>query len=263
MTYVISPPSRRALQSAAVVLSENPDDLMKAGNGAFRRHDFESAAKLFKRVLDKDPKYENAWDAPGRTYAALYNHDEAIKAFQKQIELDAYDQQANRDLGEQYEQVGRADDAVAAYRKQIEIMPLDPVAHKRLGLLLVSLKRDVDARPELEAASKISPDDSEVQLALAQLYARVGESDKAKAFAKGVTGGGTVSLVDDPFSAALRDDVDPDRSAQDARRALSGIGDHFDSGDYDQLNPYVFSAMRFVALAWARIGGPAICVRTT
>jgi tetratricopeptide (TPR) repeat protein len=56
------------------------------------------------------------------------------------------------------------------------------------------------------------------------------------------------------FSAALRDDADPNQSSQDARRALDDIGDHFDSGDYDQLNASVFSAMRFVALAWARIG---------
>ncbi len=254
MSYVITPASRAAEESAAAGVGDNPEDLMKAGNGALQRRDFETAAKLFQRVVAKDPKYEKAWDSLGHAYAALNNHDEAIKAFQKQIELDAYDQSANRELAEQLQQAGRNDDDITAYGKHLEIVPLDPTAHKNLGLLLVSLKRDTDARPELEAASRISPDDSEVQLALAQLYARIGEADKATALAKGVTGGSSASSADDPFSAALGDDADPNRSTQDARRALTDIGDHFDAGDYDQLNASVFSAMRFVSLAWARIG---------
>ena len=74
---------------------------------------------------------------------------------------------------------------------------------------------------------------------------------------KGVIGSGASGS--DMFSAALRDqDADPNQSAQDARRTLDDIGDHFDSGDYNQLNASTFSAMRFVALAWARIGWAAL-----
>ena len=254
MTCVISPASHAAEAAAAAKAGDKPEDLMKAGDGALQRRDYKTAAELFKRVVDQDPKHEEAWDSLGRAYAGLNRHDEAIGAFRKQIEIDPYSQKAHRELAEEFEQSGKNDEAIAAYRKHLEIVPLDPSVHKSLGLLLASLKRDDEARTELEAAARISPDDTEAKLALAQVYTRSGDAEKARALTKGVTGSEAASSADDMFSAALRDDADPGQSSQDARRALDDIGDHFDSGDYDQLNASVFSAMRFVALAWARLG---------
>ena len=254
LTCVITPASRAAAAEAVARVGDKAEDLMKAGNGALQRRDFKTAADLFKRVTDQDPKHEEAWESLGRAYAGLNSHEEAIKAFQKQIEIDPYSQKAHRELADELQQAGKNDDAIAAYRKHLEIVPLDPSAHKSLGLLLASLKKDDEARAELEAAAKISPDDAEVKLALAQVYTRAGDAEKARALTKGVTGSEGSSSGDDVFAAALRDDADPNQSSSDARRTLDDIGDHFDSGDYDQLNASAFSAMRFVALAWARIG---------
>jgi tetratricopeptide (TPR) repeat protein len=255
MTFVISPASREALAAAAKV-SDKSEDLLKAGNNALQRQDYKTASELLKRLVDQEPKHEAAWDALGRAYAGLNNHDEAIKAFQKQIEIDPYSQKAYGELGGELQQTGKNEEAIAAYRKHLELVPLDGAAHKHLGLLYASLKKDDQARPELEAAAKISPDDAEIKLALAEVYNRFGEAEKAKLLTKGVIGSGAAG--NDMFSAALRDeDADPNQSARDARRTLDDIGDHFDAGDYNQLNSSIFSAMRFVALAWARIGWAA------
>ena len=254
-TYVISPASREA-EAAAAKASESSDDLLKAGNNALQRQDYKTAAELLKRLVDQEPKDEKAWDSLGRAYAGLNNHDEAIKAFQKQVEIDPYSQVAYRELGGELQQAGRNDEAIAAYRKQLDIVPLDGAAHKNLGLLYASMKKDAEARPELEAAEKISPDDPEIELALAGIYSRAGDTAKAASLTKDVLGSGAAG--DDMFSAALPDrDADPNRSTQDARRTLDEIGDRFDSGDYNQLNASTFSAMRFVALAWARVGWAA------
>jgi len=256
MTYVIAPASREATAAPAKT-GDSPDDLLKAGNDALQRQDYKTASDLLNRLVGQDPKHEKAWDSLGRAYAGLNQHDEAIKAFQKQIEIDPYSQSAYREMAGELQQVGKNDDAIAAYRKDLEIVPLDGAAHKNLGLLYASLKKDVDARSELEAAAKISPDDPEIKLALAGIYSRAGDVEKAKALTKGVIGSGA-SAGEDMFSAALPEhETDPNQSAQDARRTLDDIGDHFDSGDYNQLNASTFSAMRFVALAWARIGWAA------
>jgi len=254
LTCVITPASRAAEAAAVAGVSGTTDDLMKAGRGALQRHDFKSASDLFRRVTEQDAKQDEVWELLGRAYAGLNDHNDAIKAFQKQIELDPYSQSAHRELADELEQTGKTDEAITSYRKHLEIVPLDPSAHKSLGLLLASEKKLADARTELESASKISPDDAEVKLALAQVYARTGDAEKARALTKGVTGGEGGANGDDVFAAALRDDADPAQSTSDARRALDDIGDHFDSGDYDQLNASVFSAMKFVSLAWARIG---------
>lgn len=256
LTCVITPASREARAAAAKVTGQSSDDLLKAGNHALQQQDYKTASEVLKRLVDQEPKHEQAWDALGRAYAGLNDHGEAIKAFQKQIEIDPYSQQAYRELGAELQQAGKNDEAVAAYRKHLEIVPLDGAAHKNLGLILASLKKDADARSELEAAARISPDDPEIKLALAEVYNRTGETDKAKTITKGVIGPGATG--EDIFSSALLDhDPDPSQSSNDARRTLDDIGDHFDSGDYNQLNASAFSAMRFVALAWARIGWAA------
>ncbi len=46
----------------------------------------------------------------------------------------------------------------------------------------------------------------------------------------------------------------PAQTEHDAQKVLYDIGGQFDSGEFDRLGPSAFSAMRLVALAWARMG---------
>jgi len=91
-------------------------------------------------------------------------------------------------------------------------------------------------------------------MALAQVYSRTGNAEKAAALMKGVTGVSVTSAGGDIYASALKDDVDPNQTTREARHTLAEIGDQFDSGEYDRLGPSAFSAMNLVALAWARIG---------
>ena len=152
------------------------------------------------------------------------------------------------------QQTGKTDEAVAAYRKQLEITPYDKAALKNLGLLLAQLGRDADARTELEAAAAIPPDDPETKMALAQVYGRLGENANAQELMKGLTGSAGTDSGQDIFAAALKNDIDPTQTENDAQQVLYDIGGQFDSGEFDRLGPSAFSSMRLVALAWARMG---------
>jgi tetratricopeptide (TPR) repeat protein len=116
----------------------------------------------------------------------------------------------------------------------------------------VQLKRDPEARTELETAASFPPEDPEIKIALSQLYSRIGESTKSETIMASLTGG-AVSKADF-FASALRDDVDPNQAEHDAMKNLGDIGDQFESGEYDRLDPADFSAMDLVALSWARLG---------
>jgi len=240
--------------SASAKPTGSPQDMQDSGAAALQRRDFASAVELLKSVVDQEPKRKDAWDQLGRAYAGLNQHDQAIAAFRKQIELDEYHARANNDLAAELQQEGKLEEAAAAYRKQIEITPYDKLPHKNLGLLLVQLKRDDEARSELEAAAAIPPEDPEVKMALAGVYSRTGNPEKAAALMKGVTGAAVSPAGGDMFASALKDDVDPNQTTREARHTLSEIGDQFDSGEYDHLGPSAFAAMNLVALAWARIG---------
>jgi len=249
----IAKPSAASL-AAAAEMKGTPRELREAGNAALNRQDFATAVALLQRAADQDSTSKDGWENLGQAYGALSQHDKAAQAFQKLIEKDPANAHANGELAAELAQLGRSDDAIAAYKKQIELAPSEKSGHKQLGLLLLQIKRDQEAQTELEAAIAIPPDDPEVKMALAKLYSRTGESKKAQVIMASLTGGVAGSTTTDFFAPALREDVDPEQAAHDAEKNLSGIGDQFDSGEYDRLDASSYSAMDMVALSWARLG---------
>ena len=263
LSCTIVTPSGQGAQTA-VKMEGSPAELHKAGVKALQSKDYRTAIDLLKRAVDGDSglassgtpasPIKDAWYDLGLAYAGANRHAEAIAAFRKQIELDSNHKHANGDLAMELQQTGRNDDAVAAYRKQLEMTPYDPTTLKNLGLLLAQMGRDADARTELEAAAAIPPDDPETKMALAQVYGRLGEKAKAQELLKGLTGSAGADSGEDIFSAALKNDIDPTQTENDAQQVLYDIGGQFDSGEFDRLGPSAFSSMKLVALAWARMG---------
>jgi tetratricopeptide (TPR) repeat protein/transglutaminase-like putative cysteine protease len=236
-----------------------PADLHKAGVKALQSKDYRTATDLLKRAVDgaptlADPGMKDGWYDLGLAYSATNNHAEAIAAFRKQIELDANHKHANGELAMELQQTGKNEEAIAAYRKQLETTPYDKATLKNLGVLLAQLGRDADARKELEAAAAIPPDDPETKMALAQVYGRLGEKALAQDLMKGLTGGAGGDSSQDIFAEALKNDIDPTQTENDAQKVLYDIGGQFDSGELDRLGPSAFSSMRLVALAWSRMG---------
>jgi len=247
----------------------SPAELQRAARKALQSKDYRSAIDLLNRAVGSDPTLaksnmpnsplpgstlKDGWYDLGLAYAGANQHAEAIAAFRKQIEVDPNHQRANVNLAMELQQVGKNDEAIAAYRKQLEATPYDRTTLKNFGLVLAEMRRDADARAELEAAAALPPDDPETKLALAEVYARLGEKSRARELMKGLTGGTDADSSQDIFAAALRNDIDPAQSESDAQQVLYDIGGQFDAGEFDRLGPSAFSSMRLVALSWARIG---------
>jgi tetratricopeptide (TPR) repeat protein len=235
-----------------------PAELHKAGVKALQSKDYRTAIDLLKRAVDADagphPSLKDGWYDLGLAYAGANDHKAAIGAFQLQILLDPYHKSANGELAMELQQTGKADEAITAYRKQLEMTPYEKATLKNLGLLLAQSRRDADARKELEAAVALPPDDPETKLALAQVYARLGEKAQAQELMKGLTGSAGGDSGQDIFASALKDDIDAAQTETDAQQVLYDIGGQFDSGELDRMGPSAFSSMPLVALAWARLG---------
>jgi tetratricopeptide (TPR) repeat protein len=267
LSCTILTPSGQGAETTASKMEGTPAELHRAGVKALQSKNYRDAIDLLKRAVDGDASLANmpnsslpnssvkdGWYDLGLAYAGANRHVEAIGAFRKQIELDPNHKHANGDLAMELQQTGKTDEAIAAYRKQLETAPYEKATHKNLGLLLAQLGRDADARTELEAAAAIPPDDPETKLALAQVYARLGEKSQAQELMKGLTGSAGGDSGQDIFAAALKNDIDPTQTENDAQQVLYDIGGQFDSGELDRLGPSAFSSMRLVALAWSRIG---------
>ena len=254
LSCTILAPSGHRMETAGSKMEGTPAELHRAGVKALQSKDYRGAIDLLKRAMDGDATLKDGWYDLGLAYAGANDHAQSIGAFRKQIELDPNQKSANGDLAMELEQTGKTDEAIAAYRKQIEIAPYEKGTHKNLGLLLARQGRDADARAELEAAAAIPPDDPETKLALAQVYTKLGETAKAQELMKGLTGSAGGDAGADMFAAALKSDIDPAQAENDAQQVLYDIGGQFDSGEFDRLGPSAFSAMKLVALAWARMG---------
>ncbi len=264
LSCTILTPSGQGAQTAASKMEGTPAELHKAGVKALQSKDYRTAIDLLKRAVDADASLANpglanssmkdGWYDLGLAYAGANNHAEAIAAFRLQILLDPNHKHANGDLAMELQQTGKTDEAIAAYRKQLETAPYEKTTHKNLGLLLAQMGRDADARTELEAAAAIPPNDPETKMALAQVYGRLGEKALAQELMKGLTGSAGGDSGQDIFASALKNDIDPTQTENDAQQVLYDIGGQFDSGELDRLGPSAFSSMRLVALAWARIG---------
>jgi transglutaminase-like putative cysteine protease/tetratricopeptide (TPR) repeat protein len=248
----IAAPSGRAVEAAK--MEGSPSELRRAGVTALESKDYQRAIDLLKRAVNGDANLKDGWYDLGRAYAGANNHADAIGAFRRQIEEDPNHKLANLELGIELQQSGKNDEAVTAYKKQIEIAPYDKESHKDLGLLLAQMGKDAEARGELEQAAAIPPDDPETKMALAQVYAKLGEKEKSAELMKSLTGSAGGDAGADVYAAALKPDVDPAQTENDAQQVLYDIGGQFDSGEFDRLPPSAFSAMKLVALAWARMG---------
>jgi tetratricopeptide (TPR) repeat protein len=258
LSCTILTPSGQGARTASR-MEGTPTELHKAGMKALQSKNYRTAIDLLKRAVEDDanlptPSLKDGWYDLGLAYADANNQAEAIAAFRKQLELDPHNKHANSELAMELQQTGRNDEAIAAYRRQLEMAPYEKDTLRNLGLLLAQLGRDADARTELEAAIAIPPDDPETKMALAQVYGRLGEKAKEQELMKGLTGGSGGDSGGDIFAAALKNDIDPTQSENAAQQVLSDIGGQFDSGEMDRLGPSAFSAMRLVALSWARIG---------
>jgi tetratricopeptide (TPR) repeat protein len=253
LTASIAPASAAAL-AAAAKSGSTPDELRKAGTLALQRRDFAAAADLLKRATDQDPSHKDTWDDLGRAYVGLNQHEDAVRAFRKQLDVDAFHKSANQELASELQKQQKFDEAIAAYRNQLGITPFDKAAHKSLGLLLAQLSRDSDAIKEMEDADAVPPDDPELKMALARVYARTGNTAKAETLTKSVTGVGGSESGADIYASALGQKIDSNQTVREARKTLDDVGDQFDSGEFDRSVSSAFRAMDLVALAWARIG---------
>jgi transglutaminase-like putative cysteine protease/tetratricopeptide (TPR) repeat protein len=256
LSCTIQTPSGQGAETASK-MEGTPAELHKAGVKALQSKDYRTAIDLLKRALDADgpqTSLKDGWYDLGLAYAGANQHPSAIASFRKQLEFDPNHKHANGDLAMELQQTGKNDEAIAAYRKQLEASPYDKTTLKNFGLLLAQMGRDADARTELEAAAAIPPDDAETKMALAQVYGRLGEKTLAQGLMKGLTGDAGADSGQDIFASALRGDIDPTQTENDAQQVLYDIGGQFDSGEFDRLGPSAFSSMRLVALSWARIG---------
>jgi non-specific serine/threonine protein kinase len=154
---------------------------------------FDEGIASFERAIALDPQYAQAY--AGLSYAlALKGQamtlphlvERAVEYAQKAIALRPNLPDSYSALGLAFTALNRADDAIGALKRALAFAPNDPLLHSSLGrAYFVGKAMFPEAAAEFELAKAVPSDNAWVVLALAQVYAFLGQLERAEQVARG------------------------------------------------------------------------------
>ncbi|NQS90177.1 tetratricopeptide repeat protein [Patescibacteria group bacterium] len=125
------------------------------GNAAIERRDFNQALSFYKRVIEINPDYLNAWYELGATYMELGQYQEAIPYFQKVLKLDPNNIFAYYGLGIIYMNLKQYQLAIANLNKTLQIEHNFPETYANLGIIYYSQGQYQKAKDNFQKAKNL------------------------------------------------------------------------------------------------------------
>lgn len=129
-----------AKSAAQTALSLDPD-LAEAhsalGNILFGYdHDFTGATREYKRAVELNPKYAEAYQMHGLLLGCLGRHDEALAQYRRALDIEPVSLPINRGYGVALIYARRFDESADQFRKTIVLDPVFPLAYFGLAQAL-------------------------------------------------------------------------------------------------------------------------------
>lgn len=160
-------------------IPDKAKDKYNDGEARLARHDTVGARRKFSEAVEIAPEYAAAWNALG-----VMTADPALAEpyFRHAVAADPDNAEALLNLGALLLKSGRAEEALTLHRRVVLVTPEDAGAQAQLGINLYQVGDLSAAEKALLLAKRIDASAAErPQLFLAEIYARRGERDRARA----------------------------------------------------------------------------------
>jgi Flp pilus assembly protein TadD len=118
----------------------------------------ESAAKVYRRLLDGDPEHADAWHLLGLTLHQRGQNELAIETIRRALLLNPRVANYHNSFGLALHGVGDAEGAAQALQTAVTIDAGDADAHNNLGMVFTDLRRFEEAERTLRKSLSIRPD---------------------------------------------------------------------------------------------------------
>jgi tetratricopeptide (TPR) repeat protein/transglutaminase-like putative cysteine protease len=240
---------------STVPASATADELHSSALAALNNGDPRTALRLFRRVVELEPRHRFAWNNLGRAQLQLRMLDSAVAAFKQQIQINQYDQYAYNNLGLAYWRQRKYSEAADAFRQQLKVSPLDRFAHSNLGRMYAEQHRDSAAVGELEQAISISADDAQLHVDLGKAYLNVGDQKRAQdEFDRAVELAPTPMVWNNVAYAYAVQGVNLPRAEQYARSAVDATTATLRNVNLDRVGVRDAAAVSSLAAFWDTLG---------
>jgi tetratricopeptide (TPR) repeat protein len=149
-----------------------------------RRRDFTAAEAAYRRAIELNPSYVDAYQRYGEMLRAyLGRKEEALALHQKGLELDPLSTSLNMTLAEDYHELGRFEDALRQCQRVVEIDPGFPRAYTLMADLYWEAFGDVAAGARwLHKAVELDPGNPSHARWLAMIYLDLGDAETARSW---------------------------------------------------------------------------------
>ncbi len=167
-----------------------PDELMAKneklwnakGNAYSELNKFEKAITNFKKAIDINPEYADAYYNIGNTYYDLQEYNNAIKHFEKAIEINPKDDDVYYNTGNSYYHLKEYNNAIKYFEKAIEINPKKSEAYNNLGIIYYFLNEYEKVIENCKKSIEINSQNDAPFYNLGNVYYDIKEYENAKEY---------------------------------------------------------------------------------
>ncbi len=145
----------------------------------YNQKEFSRAIQAYKKVLELDPAYVEAYNNLGIIYQMIGDVDRASEAYRKSTEINPRYERGYNNLGILFLLQGRYDEALDAFQKALAINPNAVESHINLGILSKKRGEWDKAIASYQSALAIDPLHKETHYNIALLYEHLGNSELA------------------------------------------------------------------------------------
>lgn len=144
----------------------SPQNHNNLGDYYGRHGNLDRAVEEFKRAIELNPRYGDAYHNLGNTYQQMEKYDSALESFQKAIVFNPNLWQSYANIGAIYYQQKNYQKAEDSFRQAIVISPNNDGLYAGLGAALLSQNQDKEALENFKRALEINPEN---QLAISKV----------------------------------------------------------------------------------------------
>ncbi|WP_027728053.1 lipopolysaccharide assembly protein LapB [Treponema sp. C6A8] len=153
--------------------------IIERAKSAEMSHDFDTAARLYKQLLQQDSTNVKYLSALGRIFVTAGEDKKAIPYFEQIHTYHPKDVDAMDALGAIYRRLGRYEDSTAILMKALETGEKQQDVFYNLGFTFKEMKNYEDAIDAFENVISVNPRDVLAHNHLGSIYYETGELDKA------------------------------------------------------------------------------------